>query len=495
MDFSNLIRKGPAEWILPVDGHQPILFIGTEEIIRNLDAKCVEQAINGSRVHGVERIIVNPDAHAGYGVPVGSVVVSNNVVLPGPVGPDISCSMSYLQLDLPADEVQSREARRRIIDEIVLRIPTGAGKRQAPKGPRLDQRDDGLAVCYSAAVCGAINTDTLDRLGIPTEWVARLEQATNGRLNDLDDRMDLLKERYDKCNWDAKLLQLGSYGSGNHFGECEITHVQPGQELVAETFKLKDGCVGFLSHCGSRGFGYNLAANHFKSLAAHFQQWGIPLSGGDKELVYAPADSDAGRAYLADMALGANFAVVNHLLINKLVLDAFKEVFPGVKGELVYHVAHNIGREEIVDGSKRFVWRKGATRAFPAGHHALATTPFYQTGHPVLLPGNPEAGSWIMRGLPGAEKTAYSINHGAGRAMGRKEACRRMTQEQVNKVMDDADLLSNCRNYPVDEAPAAYKGFDEVMESVKQAGLAEPVAKLQARFVIKDNDKDREGAA
>jgi tRNA-splicing ligase RtcB len=186
------------------------------------------------------------------------------------------------------------------------------------------------------------------------------------------------------------------------------------------------------------------------------------------------------------MALGANFATVNHLLINALVLEAFQEILPGTQGELVYFISHNIAREEIVDNKPAWVHRKGATRAFPAFHHGLKDTPFYGTGHPILLPGNPRDGSVVMVAKKGAEKSCYSVNHGAGRAMGRKAAARTLVQSQVDAEMDAHDILSNCRTYPIDEAPDAYKDFPEVLRSVEKAGLAEVVCKLKARFVIKD---------
>jgi tRNA-splicing ligase RtcB len=189
------------------------------------------------------------------------------------------------------------------------------------------------------------------------------------------------------------------------------------------------------------------------------------------------------------MALGANFATVNHLLINALVLEAFQEVIPGAKGQLVYFISHNIARKETVGGRLAWVHRKGATRAFPAGHHALAGTVFEKTGHPILLPGNPRDGSVVMAAEAGAEASCFSVNHGAGRALGRKQAERELDQQTIDREFDEDDILTNCRQYPRDEAPAAYKDFDAVLRSVTEAGLAGEVARLKARFVIKDASK------
>ena len=232
-----------------------------------------------------------------------------------------------------------------------------------------------------------------------------------------------------------------------------------------------------------------MATGQFKALQGKFEKWDIPLPGNDRELVYAPLGTPEADAYLDDMALGANFATVNHMLINALVLEAFQEVIPGVTGQLVYFISHNIARKEIMNDRPTWVHRKGATRAFPAGHHALKGTPFADTGHPILLPGNPQAGSSIMVADEGAEKSCFSVNHGAGRALGRRAATRQLDQAEVDKSFDETDILTNCRKYPRDEAPAAYKDFEEVLNSVKTAGLATEVARLKARFVIKDASK------
>lgn len=137
----------------------------------------------------------------------------------------------------------------------------------------------------------------------------------------------------------------------------------------------------------------------------------------------------------------------------------------------------------------QWVHRKGATRAFPAGHYELKGTPFYGTGHPILLPGNPRDGSVVMSALAGAEKSCYSVNHGAGRKMGRKHAFRELDQVEVDRGMNAHDIMHNARVYPRDEAPDAYKDFNEVLESVRKAELASVVARLRARFVIKDAGK------
>jgi tRNA-splicing ligase RtcB len=487
-----ITATGEATGFLPAPGSRgkPITVIGTQPIRDGFDALCLRQALNSRGAPGVTDLILNPDAHGGYGAPVGCVLVSPTHVYPGPVGVDMKCSMSLLQLDLPADAVSDRTTRRALIDAVCARTPTGAGRgqRHAKHARRVDEALGCRATIEgaSAGVCAA--------LGIPPEWAARCEDSTHvahdGTTDALAARLDRLVAAGVVRNFADKAGQLGSYGGGNHFGECEVVSVNDTgrARATAEVFGLKDGYVAFLSHCGSRGLGHALATGQFRALQQKFQTWGLPLPGGDRELVYAPLGTPEADAYLDDLALGANFATVNHLLINQLVLEAFQSVIPGTTGRLVYFISHNIARPEVVDDREVWVHRKGATRAFPAGHHGLKGTPFEATGHPILLPGNPRAGSAVMVADEGAALSCYSVNHGAGRAMGRRDAGRRLDQATVDAELAAADILSNCRAYPKDEAPAAYKDFDEVLRSVKLAGLATEVARLRARFVIKDGD-------
>ena len=486
------IPNGEATAILPTGGnHSPITVIGTEAIRSTFDDMCIQQAINSRTAPGVTDLVLNPDAHCGYGAPVGCVMVSPTHIYPGPVGVDIKCSMSLLQTSLPAEAVSDRSVRRALINAICERTPTGAGRgqRNAKKSRRV------AAELGKQVVTEGASAEVCTALGIPTEWASRCEDSFHLGHDDTRDalaaRLDLLLMREYFRNFADKISQLGSYGGGNHFGECEVVHVEDDDRArhAAEVFGLTDGGVAFLSHCGSRGIGHNLASGQFRALQQKFSTWDIPLPGADKELVYAPLGTPEADAYLDDMALGANFATVNHLLINALVLEAFQEIFPGTTGQLVYFISHNIARKEIVDSRPAWVHRKGATRAFPGGHHSLRDTPFADTGHPILLPGNPQAGSTVMVADAGAEKSCFSVNHGAGRMLGRKRAIRELDQKSIDQSFDEADILANCRNYPKDEAPAAYKDFDEVLRSVELAGLATEVARLKARFVIKDGDQ------
>ncbi|MCC7084406.1 MAG: RtcB family protein [Pirellulales bacterium] len=494
-----IISTGEAIGFLPArdSAGKPITVIGTPAIRDGFDASCLQQALNSRGAPGVTDLVLNPDAHCGYGAPVGCVLVSPTHIYPGPVGVDIKCSMSLLQLDVPAEAIVDRPVRRALMNAVGERTPTGPGRgqRSVAKARRVSE-----PLGRQVAIEGA-SKSVCEALGIPVDWPLRCEDAFHrghdGSTESLETRIDKLLAGKTFSNFADKVSQLGSYGGGNHFGEAEVVELvgDERRRKIAESFGLREGDVAFLSHCGSRGFGYQLASGQFRQLQSKFNTWDIPLPGGDRELVYAPLGTPEANDYLDDMALGANFATVNHLLINALVLEAFQEVLPEAHGELVYFISHNIARQEVVGNQVCWVHRKGATRAFPAGHFSLLDTPYYETGHPILLPGNPVSGSVVMVAEPGAEKSCYSVNHGAGRARGRKEAGRRLDQRTIDAQLDYADILTNCRNYPIDEAPAAYKDFSEVLRSVEQAGLASTVARLRAKFVIKDADKSFGGAA
>jgi len=492
-DQSSLIETGEATAILPLPNNQkPVTVIGTEAIRKTFGSETLKQAINSAMAPGVSQVVLNPDAHVGYGAPVGSVMASPSHIYPGPVGVDIKCSMSLLAVDIDESAIHQPMVRRRLINAICERTPTGTGKGQRHVAKARHVSDQlGRKVIVEGA-----SPEVCRQLGIPEEWAKRCEDSSHtgfdGTHEALDRRLDILcRDAQFSQRLPRKVRQLGSYGGGNHFGECEVVRVGESDRAknTAEVFGLVDGNVAFLSHCGSRGFGHDLASGQFRTLQAHFKKWDIPLPGADRNLVCAPLGTHEANNYIDDMSMGANFATVNHLLINALVLEAFQEIFPGIDGRLVYFISHNIARQEVVNDRLEWVHRKGATRAFPAGHHGLKDTPFADTGHPILLPGNPQDGSAVMVADAGAALSCYSVNHGAGRAMSRTKAKRELDQKTVDASFKDSDILSNCRNYPIDEAPAAYKDFEEVLKSVKTAGLASEVARLDAKFVIKDGDK------
>ncbi len=503
-DDKTVRKTGPATSVIRNEAigldssEKPIRIIGTRAILDTFDETVFRQTVASRKAPGVTDLVLNPDAHLGYGAPIGCVMASPTHIYPGPVGVDIKCSMSLIQFDLPGEEIRDKRLRRALIDAIEARTPTGAGRgqRHVPRSRNIPVKTVKEGLLYGASRRGLLRA-----MGIAESWAERCEDAFHvghdGTSESLARRLEFLTEGSKPLfpKFEEKAGQIGSYGSGNHFGECEVVEVRPGMEEVARDFGLEDGKVAFLSHCGSRGVGYTLASNQFKELEHHFRARDLEFPGGDKQLVYAELGTEEADAYLDDMALGANFSTLNHLVINSLIAEAFEEVLPGVRHRFIYYISHNIARKEQVEGKACWVHRKGATRALPAGHPALRKTPFAHVGHPILLPGDPISGSSIMVAQRGARDALYSINHGAGRVMGRRAARKTLDQKTVDMSFDEVDILTNARNYPLDEAPKVYKDFREVIRSVTEAGLAKEVAGLRGRFVIKDADKSWGGAA
>src|SRR5437899_470463 len=283
---SQIRATGEATGIIPAPGDKgkPITVIGTNSIRAGFDATGLQQALNARGAPGVTDLVLNPDAHAGYGAPVGCVLTSPTHIYPGPVGVDIKCSMSFLQLDLPADQVVDKTVRRALIEAILERTPTGPGRgqRSARKARKV-----GEALGVKVATDGA-SPEVLHALGIPLGWAERCEDAAHvghdGTNGALATRLEWVRANQ-FSNFVEKVTQLGSYGGGNHFGECEVVHLLDNDRArrTAEVFGLREGCVGFLSHCGSRGFGHALASGQVRAPQHEFASLGNPHAGDDQE--------------------------------------------------------------------------------------------------------------------------------------------------------------------------------------------------------------------
>ena len=280
-----IIPTGEATAIMPTpdSSTKPITVIGTEAIRNTFDDLCRKQAVNSRMAPGVTELVLNPDAHCGYGAPVGCVMASPTHIYPGPVGVDIKCSMSLLQMDLPAEEIIDKKTRRAIITAICERTPTGAGrggKRHAAKSRHIGE---GLGKQLMAE--GA-SKDVCAQLGIPFDWTRRCEDSFHVGHDDTSDALQnrlanhFRNEKFGQRFGD-KMQQLGSYGGGNHFGECEVVEVEDNERArrAADRFGLLNGRVAFLSHCGSRGIGttwHPVSSKLYRNILKH----GISLFRG-----------------------------------------------------------------------------------------------------------------------------------------------------------------------------------------------------------------------
>jgi tRNA-splicing ligase RtcB len=405
-----------------------------------LEEAVFDQVVNAASFPGVSRVAVTPDCHVGYGVPIGTVVETDGILLPTAAGYDIGCGMVQLKSTLTAADVADPAKRRQWIDEVTRRIAVGVGASRAQKQRSVSARTFAEVVRHGAKALGR-NASTTERDFIPVE----------------DDRVDIPERAYDKRD------QLGSLGGGNHFTEMQVDD---------------EGRVWVMLHTGSRGFGWNIAKHFFIEGAQ-----ALGLRSRSEDFVWLDAESKLGREYWNLHNMAANFAVANRLIIGEAVCAALEEVFGGT-ADIYYEISHNLIQKE----AGKFVARKGATRAFPKGHPALKKTAWENTGHPILIPGSMETGSAILFAEEGAGKSIYSVNHGSGRRLSRGEARRVLKQDETDKRMSEAGILLNTRQTPLDESGPCYKNLDDVLETVEMAGLAKVARRLKPVACIKGAD-------
>ncbi len=437
-----LEKAGEGHWVLPKAKTMRVaadLFL-SDKLLVDLEEAVFQQVVNAASFPGVTRVAVTPDCHVGYGVPIGTAIETDGVLLPTAAGYDIGCGMVQLRTTLTREDVADPVKRRQWIDEVTRRIAVGVGASRVQKQRRVDSRTFQEVVRYGAKALGRTSNVT-ERSFIPVE----------------DDRVDIPERALDKSD------QLGSLGGGNHFTEMQVD---------------EDDRVWVMLHTGSRGFGWNIAKQFFVLGA---QELGLGRQSEDS--VWLDVDSELGREYWNLHNMAANFAVANRLIIGEAVCDALEAVFGG-NAEIYYEISHNLIQKE----NGRFVARKGATRAFPKKHPALKGTKWEGTGHPILIPGSMETGSAILFAEEAAEKSIYSVNHGAGRRLSRGEARRALDQKATDLRMKEAGILLNTRTTPIDESGPCYKNLDDVLETVELAGLAKVNKRLRPIACIKGAD-------
>jgi tRNA-splicing ligase RtcB len=477
--FARLVRLDEFRWELPAAGAMlgPGRIFASEALLAPLaEDGTIDQIAAGATLQGlVGAALAMPDAHLGYGLCIGGVVATDaehGAISPGAVGYDINCGVRLLRSNLTRDDVMPR--RDRLADRLFARVPCGMGG----SGPvRIARRE------WADVLRGGASWVVRRGQG----WESDLERCeSGGALRDADPEMvsDTAKERGQD--------QIGTLGSGNHFLEVqEVERVH--DAAVAAVFGLEVGQITVMVHCGSRGLGHQVCTDYLKTLRG-FARRGREAAGAG-ELVSAPLRSREGQRYWRAMNAAANFAWANRQWITDSVRTAFAEVFERPAERLglhlVYDVSHNLAKLETheVDGHVRSVCvhRKGATRAFPAGHPEVP--PAYRSaGQPVLIPGDMGRASWVLAGAPGAMRESFgSCCHGAGRLLSRAAAVRAMSRRDVRQELLDAGVLARARGRRTleEEAPEAYKDVDEVVRVVEGAGLATRVARLKPIAVVK----------
>ena len=428
----------------------------------------IEQLLNVATLPGiVGHVLGMPDMHEGYGFPVGGVAATalpDGVISPGGIGFDINCGVRLLASRCKRAELGDVT---RLVDELMRTIPAGFG-RHGRLELTLPQLNDVLARGARAVIeeHGLGRLDDLERI----EDGGCLAEAAPAEVS------DRAKERGRD--------QLGTLGGGNHFLEVQVVDAiyDAGAAAVLGLF---EGQVTVLLHTGSRGLGHQVCTDYVRRMDETLGRHHIQLP--DRQLACAPFSSAEGRAYFGAMCAAANFAWANRQVLTHRVREVFRGLLAGEDLRLVYDVAHNIAKIEVHGGRKVCVHRKGATRAFGPGERDLPVA-YRALGQPVLIPGSMGTASFVLVGSDAARDIALaSACHGAGRAMSRAEAKRRMQGATLRRELEQRGIVVRCPSNAelAEEAPAAYKDVERVVDVVERAGIARKVARLRPIGVLK----------
>ena len=483
MNWLKILKQIDDErWELPQDYKPgmrvPALIFADRAMLEQLEGdQAIEQAANVATLPGiVGRSLAMPDIHWGYGFPIGGVAamrVEDGVVSPGGVGFDINCGARVISTKLHEEEV--RPILKELVNQLYRDTPAGLGGHgflRLNRGELDDLMVQGAAWMVEHGYGEPEDLDTTESRGC-------LEGADPGSVS------ERARQR--------GLVQLGTLGSGNHFLEVQVVE-QIFDKEAALAFGLEGpGQVLIFFHCGSRGFGHQVCQDYLRTMEQAASKYKIDLP--DKQLACAPISSPEGKAYLRVMAAAANFAWANRQAITHQIRRAIMKVTGRSREELgldlVYDVAHNIAKIERhrVGGREMTVCvhRKGATRAFPAGHPELPER-YRKVGHPVLVPGDMGRYSYLAVGTQQAmEETWGSTCHGAGRVRSRGATKRLLAGVNIAQRLADQGIVVRAQNPRAlaEEASEAYKDVANVIDILEHAGISRKVARMRPIGVIK----------
>lgn len=470
-------RIDEVEWEVPV-GYVPKMrvpgrFFLSDDLTGTLEAGAIHQLANVATLPGIVRYsLAMPDIHSGYGFPIGGVAAfreEDGVISPGGVGYDINCGVRLLATPLRAEDLTEMRA---LVEDLFRAVPTGVGAES-----RMRLSAQGLEEMLVEGVPWAVKE------GYGVEGDA-LHCEEHGQMQDAD--AVPVSKRARKRG----MPQAGTLGAGNHFLEVQVVDRVFDQEAAA-AYGLEEGQVCCMIHCGSRGLGHQVCTDHLRTLESATRKYGVEIP--DRQLACAPVHSPEGEAYFGAMAAAANYAWVNRQVITHEVRKVFSKRY-GIDYEempLVYDVAHNVAKREEhdIDGGREtvYVHRKGATRAFGPGR-AEVPQDYRAVGQPVIIPGSMGSASYVLHGTSTAmERTFGSTCHGAGRVMSRTKAKKSMPGKEVREALMERGIYVRATSDATiaEEAPAAYKESDKVIDTVTRAGLSLPVVRLRPLGVIK----------
>lgn len=475
MDTALLIQQSAFEWgIAPFSKMRvPAVIYASEALIRDMDLKVYEQVTNVATLPGIVKAsYAMPDAHWGYGFPIGGVAAfdpeQGGIISAGGVGFDISCAVRTLHTGLTRQDIQPLQER--LADVLFHKVPAGVGSRGRLRLSRAEM---------DAMLAGGARWAVERGYGTPQD-LERIEEYGCMQGANPDEVSDHAKKRQEE--------EVGTLGSGNHYLEVqEVTEVY--NSRIAAAFGVHQGDIVVSIHCGSRGLGHQIGTEFLRKMAIAAASYGIELP--DRELACAPINSPVGQAYLGAMRAAINCALANRQVITHLVRQAFAEILPQASLPLLYDVSHNTCKmeEHVVDGRRKrlFVHRKGATRAFGPGHPDIPLA-LRAVGQPVLIGGTMGTASYILAGTEEGMALAFgSACHGAGRSMSRHQALKQWKGREVIAHLASQGILirSPSARGVAEEAPGAYKDVGAVADAADHAKLAHKVARLEPLVCIK----------
>ena len=476
MKLASLVQLSPYCWTLPSAPGQPVApvrLFGTGPLLASMDDKVLEQISNVARLPGlVGCAMTMPDAHWGYGFPIGGVAAfdpeAGGIISAGGVGFDISCGIRCLRTNLTLAEIAPR--MEALANTLFKAIPAGVGQEGGLRLSPVELDEVMLGGARWAVARGYGNAADL-------EFVEERGTMRNAQPQNVS---ELAKKR--------QRGEMGTLGSGNHYLEVQVVDRIHDAE-AARAYGLSEGQIVVSIHCGSRGLGHQIGADYLVTLAKAAGRLGIHLP--DRELACAPIESPEGRLYIGAMNAAINIALANRQILTQLTRDAFTKVLPQARLETLFDVSHNTCKVEQheVDGRPRllYVHRKGATRAFGPGHPDIPDR-YRAVGQPVIIGGSMGTGSYVLAGTRESERIAFSsASHGAGRAMSRTAALKKWSGRQLIDELRERGILIRTKSMrgAAEEAPGAYKDVDAVAEATEQAGLAKRVAFLRPKACVK----------
>ncbi len=449
----------------------PARIFASEKLIEAMDAQVFEQISNVACLPGIVKYAYcMPDGHSGYGFPIGGVAAmdaNEGVISPGGIGFDINCGMRLVLTNLTLKDVKPKI--RELVDRLFERVPAGVGSKGFVK---LDKATFKKVVEEGAEWCVENGYGWQEDLEV-TELGGRFEGADSSKISE-------------KAVIRGK-DQIGTLGSGNHY--LEIQYVKPENIInkqLAKKWGIFEDQVVIMFHCGSRGFGHQVATDYLNVfLRVMRSKYGIKVR--DRELACAPFNSPEGQDYYTAMKCGVNMSFANRQTIVHRIREVFSQVFGEDPEDLglrqVYDVAHNRASLEKhkVDGEWKelIVHRKGATAAYGPGRPELMPR-YKEDGQPVIIGGSMETGSYLLVGVESGAQTWFTTAHGSGRTMSRTRARKLWRGEKLQKEMEARGIYVRSVSYSglAEEAGGAYKSIDEVIDATDKAGLSKKVVKL-----------------